>query len=286
MEDKLKFDISSHKMEELKKVELYLLRVFIETCNKLNLTYYVIGGTLLGTVRHKGFIPWDDDIDVAMPRKDYDIWIREAQKLIQDSTVFVQSLLTEEEYFANFAKLRKSDTTFIETSCHNLKINHGVYIDVFPLDYYPDNMFLRLVFDFKKRILTSKINQLFDFKDINYTLTYKIKRIFINFILKTPHIALLKRECLYSSQKSSSLWANFGGAWGKKEIAPIEWFGKGKKMLFEDIEVNVPVKYDKWLNQVYGDYMQLPPVEKRIAHHFTDVIDLRNSYRKYVRSNK
>ncbi len=266
--------------EKLKAIEIDLLRVFISTCKKLNLKYYVIGGTLLGTVRHKGFIPWDDDIDVAMPRRDYEIWINKAQDLIDKDLYFVQTFLTDPYYPSNFAKLRNNRTTFIESSLRHLKINHGVYIDVFPLDYYPQKT---KVFNLKKFCLTSKITQAFDTDVISYSKAKKtIRKLAAILVLGTPFDAVIKREKLYKSVTQGELIANHCGAWGSKEIVPAKWYGDGKILKFEGIDVCVPQKYKSWLHKVYGDYMELPPEEKRVTHHYTEIIDLDRSYTEYM----
>ena len=102
-------------LQELKRVELDILARFIQVCQQLDLRYYILQGTLLGAVRHQGFIPWDDDIDVGMPRADYEIFLREGQKLLGEP-YFVQTFLTDPPFTANFAKIRNSNTTFVETS--------------------------------------------------------------------------------------------------------------------------------------------------------------------------
>ncbi len=272
--------LNQQEMSKLKLIELDLLQIFIKTCNDLGLKYYVIGGTLLGTVRHKGFIPWDDDIDVAMPRKDYEIWIKEAQDLIDNERYFVQTYHSDPYYPANFAKLRNNNTTFIESSLRGLDINHGVYIDVFPLDYYPKNSD---VFRLKQFCLTSKITQAYDTDAITYSKTKKmIRKLASLFVLGTPFDAVRKRENLYRSVTHGKLLANHCGAWGIKEIVPAEWYGEGKLLKFEGIEVSVPCKYRSWLHRVYGDYLKLPPEEKRVTHHYTEVIDLDKSYKEYL----
>lgn len=274
--------LSEIETEKLKTVELALLKEFINVCETLNLTYYVIGGTLLGTVRHKGFIPWDDDIDVAMKRADYEIFISEAQKYLPEY-YFVQSLKSEPDLPYNFCKLRDSRTTFIESSIRKFKINHGIYIDIFPLDFYPDDEKQASVFDRDNYKLTQSIIK-------NYTaphltrcerLKNNIRKIL--FVFNSYKKQIIKREELYKSISDSSLVANLCGAWGRKEIVPKKWFNEVVELEFEGIKVNAPKDYDLWLKQVYGNYMELPPVEKRVAHHYVDVVDFDKSYKFYVK---
>ena len=138
------------QLEKLKRIELNILQEYIKACEILGLNYCLIGGTLLGAIRHKGFIPWDDDIDVAMPRKDYEVFIREAQKVLPNN-LFVQSFLSDSHLPYNFCKVRDNNTTFIETATQKRKIHHGVFIDVFPLDNYPEDKELSQKIQKKKR---------------------------------------------------------------------------------------------------------------------------------------
>lgn len=276
-------------IKKLKQIELKILEQFINICNKENLKYYVLGGTMLGAVRHKGFIPWDDDIDVGMPRDDYEKFLNVAQKYLPKE-YFLQTHVTDMEYPLNFAKIRNSNTTFIETSLNKCNINHGVFIDIFPLDYYPTNNIKSIFFDIYNTILSFRISNVFNLENINYPFYKKIIRKTISSILKIiyPNIksALQKREKLFKLVRESSLVINYCGAWGKKEMVPVEWYGKGIEMQFENLTIKVPTYYDKWLTQVYGNYMQLPPKEKQIAHHYTDVIDYENPYTKYIKRIK
>lgn len=274
-------------LERLKELELELFFAFIECCKKLNISYYLIGGTLLGAVRHKGFIPWDDDIDVGMLRKDYEVFIKEGQKYLPDG-FFLQSRKTDPELLNNFAKIRNSKTTFIESSMKNRNINHGIYIDVFPLDYYPDDVFLQKKIDFKNKVLSIRIRKEFSLPKKNkHNFVFEFFANVLSKILslKYPKVsdALEERDQLYKMFKNSNYIANYGGAWGKKEIVPADWYGEGVEGQFEGIKVRLPKEYDKWLTQVYGDYMQLPPQEKRVAHHYTEVIDTERPYTYYLK---
>ena len=277
----------ANRTRSLQSVELELLKAFIRCCDELGLKYYLIGGTLLGAVRHHGFIPWDDDIDVGMPRADYERFLHHAQPFLPEY-YFVQCRETDPELLNNFAKLRDSRTTFIESSMRHRRINHGVYIDIFPLDHYPETSWKQSVFDFRLRMLGLRIRSAFTLREENK------KNAVIEFGMKAasavlsacyPKVedALDAREKLYRSVANSGLLANLGGAWGKKEIAPAEWFGEGVEGVFEGLPTRLPSEYDKWLKQVYGDYLQLPPPEKRVVHHYADVIDLDRSYTEYMR---
>ena len=121
-------------IKRIQSREMELFRAFISVCEKLELPYFLNAGTMLGAVRHNGFIPWDDDIDVAMLRSDYEIFLSRAQELLPEN-MFLQTIDTDPEYLHNFAKIRHNETTFIESSVKSRHIHHGLYLDIFPLDY-------------------------------------------------------------------------------------------------------------------------------------------------------
>ena len=270
-------ELTAEQLRRLKDIELDLLRQFISVCRELDLTYYVLGGTLLGAVRHQGFIPWDDDIDVGMPRKDYEILLRLGQQHLP-ADYFLQSFESDPEYPANFAKLRKSTTTFVESSMKNCSINHGIYIDIFPLDYYPDQK--EKIFDAKKLMMTLRISDAFSTSGMKPAT--KLLRLFSRILYPTISGAVKKREALFTSVTDGCRIANHCGAWGKKEIMPAQWYGQPVQLNFEGICVNAPGCYHQWLTQVYGDYMQLPPEEKRVPHHFVAAFDTETPYTNYT----
>ena len=273
--------IDEIQMENLKKCELEILKNFIEVCEKLKLKYYLMGGTLLGAVRHQGFIPWDDDIDVGMLRSDYEIFIEKGQELLQEK-YFLQTHVTDKEYPYNFAKIRDTQTTFKETCVRNFDMNHGVFIDIFPLDVYPDKNINKKLLEFKKNFITSRIKEAFYYeKPLLRTSLGKIQLFIAEICYSDYRTAVKKKEKLLKSCKKGNMIANHGGAWGAKEIVPAEWYAEGTMLEFEGIPVRGPKEYKLWLTQVYGDYMKLPPVEKRVTHHYTDVIDVEKSYKYY-----
>lgn len=274
--------LTEKQLQEIKQIELDLLKSFISVCEKLNLKYYVIGGTLLGAVRHKGFIPWDDDIDIGMPRKDYEVFLKRGQALLPED-FFLQCLDSDPDIPFNFAKIRNSNTTFQETSVRKIKINHGVYIDIFPLDFYPTSKNAIWRLKIKKFIFKVRIATVLHIDSLKGKLA-KIAGAILALRYPKYQSAIRKREELYKATSKGGLYANHSGAWGDKEIMPCEWYGDGVCLEFEGLTVCAPKEYDKWLTQVYGDYMQLPPPEKRQPHHYVDIFDLNKSYKEY--SNK
>lgn len=269
---------TAKQLVELKKLETDILREFVTVCEKLNLKYYLLGGTLLGAVRHKGFIPWDDDIDVGMPRADYEIFLKKAKEFLPPN-LFVQSMESDPEYINCFAKIRNSDTTFMESSSAKMNIHHGVFVDVFPLDMYPEGVIQQRITNFKRKWYARRVGCEFVVRDGD-RLQRKLKRFVYRKMFPSLKRILAKREKMYRATRESIYWVNYGG--GIKEIVPAEWYGEGTNVEFEGMQVTAPAEYDKWLTQVYGDYMQLPPVEKRVGHHYVDVIDLKKPYTEYV----
>lgn len=267
------------ELERLKNIELNMLKSFVAICEKHGLRYYALGGTLLGAVRHNGFIPWDDDIDVGMPRKDYNEFLRVAQAELP-SGLFLQNGKTDPDFPLNFSKIRNSNTTFIESAMKNININHGVYIDIFPLDGYKNSVFRKI----KRKILGGKIGMVYGDRP-KQTFTRKIKNVIINTFCKDYRSARDRLDKMYAKYDfdKSKTTANYCGAWGNKEIVPQSVFGKGTVLNFEDLKLSAPEKYGEYLTSLYGDYMTPPPVEKRVARHGTEVIDLDNSYLKHVK---
>lgn len=275
-------------LKELQQVELDILKEFIRVCNELNVKYFLDSGTLLGCIRHGGFIPWDDDIDISMPREDYEIFLKEGQKLLKDK-YFLQTYKTDPEYTMGFAKIRNSETTFIESSVKNLKINHGVYIDIFPLDGYNDKNKIRNFLNKKAFVLYNlQINKKYDFK-ITHKNTIKGKLVLIlsNLLYgrKSVPSLLEKKEKIakeYSINDTGKIYCFFYNTTTDLKM-DSSIFEEGITKKFENIDVIVPKKYDEYLKIMYGDYMTLPPKEKRIAHHYNEVIDLEKSYKKYFK---
>lgn len=273
--------MSSIDLKSLKLTELKILNKFIKICEKNNLRWYLVYGSCLGAVRHGGFIPWDDDIDVAMPRPDYVKFLESAQKDLGNN-MFLQTYETDSEYIYNFAKIRDNNTTFIQTPLKNLNINHGIYIDIFPIDGVPNNIIKRKIRRFYMTCLNLGIYSHF-LKGENMKLRSKLVGLVMKMIFK-PDELLRKRDSIaqkYDFEKSNFI-AVCVGAMREAEVFPKEYFGVGCSWEFENIKVIIPEQYDKYLTNVFGDYMTPPPKERQVTHHGTTIIDLNNPYTFYT----
>lgn len=268
-------------VQALRDCQLEILKVFIEICKKNDLQYFLVHGSCIGAVRHKGFIPWDDDLDVGMPREDYDRFAEIAKAQLPEH-LFFQTYETDPDYPTPFGKIRNSNTTYIEKTSKNLKINHGVYIDVFPLDGVPNSKISRKMQGLKRTAYNISISRAYSLsvapgKNALKRLLIKLIYVMYHDIKKT----VVKRDKLFRKYpySSSRFVSDLGG---HCDIVSKDVFGKGTIGIFEGLEVVLPEKYDEYLTQTYGDYMTLPPTEQQIGHHFYETVDMNRPYKDYI----
>lgn len=274
-------EFSNEELKQLQSLGTEMLWAFIDVCDKLKLRYYVAYGTLLGAVRHEGFIPWDDDVDVVMPRADYEVFLEKATAMLPAHMV-VQNHHTEDASYINFTKIRNINTTFVEKQCRELRIRHGVFIDVFPLDDFTSNPIAKSWYKIQKKALMVRIAQALVWDKRPNPVKELLKKP-LGWIWRDEKVAVEAREKLNRSFSNRDIWINHCGAYGDKEITPAQWYGEGCDLRFEGMTVKAPKEYDKLLTQLYGDYMQLPPEEKRVGHHYTAIFDLDKPYTEYYK---
>lgn len=257
---------------ELRAIQMKIASELAKFCQDHGLQYFLGYGTLLGAVRHNGYIPWDDDIDILMPRKDYAFFLDHFNK--EQIEYRVDSCETNSEYSLPFAKISHKETYLIETSSDCCFEGLGVNIDVFPLDGLPESLWKRRWrMSIRKILLLSLLLKMLYVADKRAALKNLILR--VSKIILTPISAnLLARSVNHLSSKSSFEESDFvvssSGPYGKKDILLRSWFEREVELEFEASMFHAPVGFAKVLSQCYGDYMRLPPVEKRVTHHAFD----------------
>ncbi len=255
---------------ELRKILLELLDFFSVFCEEHSLRYFLGGGTMLGAVRHSGFIPWDDDIDVMMPRPDYNQFIA----LMNNSGNRKYTLLshkTIKNYPFPFAKLQYNGTLLIEGILYEKYQKIGVHIDVFPIDGLPDNLDEReKQFDRIQRYLelnaikTTKIK--WDTVNLKKIVRWLIVNTIMRFISSNTIISQMEERLAKYNYDECNYVASVVGAYGKKELMSFNQVNAYVMKEFETLLLRIPVGYDKYLTDHYGDYMILPPIEKQKGH--------------------
>lgn len=261
LEEEVRCDyLVSKKMKKVWAVELDMLKKVDEICTKYNIKYYADSGTLIGTIRHKGFIPWDDDIDIVMKRDDYNKFLEVAQKELK-SPYFLQTTYTDIDYCRAHAQLRNSSTTGFILADEKTKFNKGIFLDIFPLDELSDSNIKLKIQILELEILWKIINIVMHYdKEEKYSLKHNLFYIFSKLIVS---LVTFKKMFKYY-EKVSSKYNNKGNkrisyiaySRGKdKHIWKKEWFEEIVRMPFENIEINVPKGYDDRLKKEYGDYM-------------------------------
>ena len=251
--------------EELKQIQLDMLLTFDKFCKQNNLRYSLGGGTLLGAVRHKGYIPWDDDVDVMMPRPDYDKFVSSFNGF--NDELYCSAYEIDKSCVIPFAKIYRKNTEIVLSS---LKKRTPIFLDVFPIDGCPSKSetckrhLKRLTFWYTIlffKTVNERGNTLIEFFCFLLSLILPIR------FLQNNIQKLLRK---YSYDKSTIRGA-ISGAYLEKECYDCQVFDKYTRLTFEGYEFMVISKYDEYLTQHYGKYLQLPPKEKQIRTH-TEVV--------------
>lgn len=268
-------------MTELQSKLLGILIWFDSVCQEHKLKYFLLGGTMLGAARHQGFIPWDDDIDVGMPREDYNKLSDVLSNHLDSRYVLETPESSEKDFFYPFSKVYDTSTTLVENTRNRIK--RGIYIDVFPIDGIGNTLE-------ESRKNYKKISKLHHFLLTRVTGIRKgrsfLKNAAVVLIGCIPNCLInnkkilkkLNEACGERSYGDSVYVGNLVGAWQEKEILPKEILGEPTTILFEGVEVFGVKHPDEYLTCLYGDWRKLPPAEKQVSHHDFLVLDLHKSY--------
>ena len=255
---------SMNKVREIQLGELTLLESYIDLCKRHNLRYYALGGTLLGAIRHKGFIPWDDDMDLGMPRKDYEKFLSICGKELPESVI----LRLHDDNLGN--------TSIMDTS---IQIQFGnewcsPFIDIFPLDGYPEDGIHYWVHTNKIKFYRalSKISVIDriherDRGSFENAIVKVSKTLKLNKLLNTSKINKKLQSIIKQyDYETSTMVGNVLGSYRERELARKEVFGEPQLLEFESLQISCHANPDEYLTKIYGDYMQLPKEAERKGH--------------------
>lgn len=277
-------ELTPQELTEWKRIITDVLREFHDLCHRYNLTYYGTGGTAIGAVRHEGFIPWDDDIDVSMPRPDYDRLIEICKNADLGGFELVGPHNTR-NYPVPFIKFCNKNTTLIEMK--SIPCVTGLYIDIFPIDGTSDDV--DEAYRLKKRYerIWNKLEAISNhstFVEYVSLLTNphewgrfitKTVGFFFRPLLRTLFLNRLETIAHRYSYENAHNVIVYSGSYGKREIMPKNIF-EGERIIFpfENTEIPLAHGYKEYLTRIYGNFMELPPIEQRVSHHHHAVVDM------------
>ena len=262
------------QLKEIQEQELIILKECIKIFQKYNIRYYMLGGTFLGAIRHKGFIPWDDDIDIGIPRNDYDKFC----EVVNTELKFPLCLSTYNNDPNNnryHNRIVNKEISFIRDDTLDGRTDN-LWIDIFPLDGMPNNIIFRKLHQFHLLFL----RLLLQYSKFNNGVNIKVKRsLFERILIKLGFV--ISKICHFNTKKrldkidkslrkykydSSNYVVNFMGAYKFKEMFPRVLYENSAEYEFEDIKLYAPADYDKVLTQMYGDYLTPPQTDQRFSH--------------------
>lgn len=260
--------LTQNQLKRLQAIQMDMLLEVKRICTKHNIRYSLIGGTLLGAVRHKGYIPWDDDADIGMLREDYEKFRVVCEEEMDKSKYYFQDDRNTKGYRWGYGKLRRKNTLFLRENQKHLKFGQEIFIDIFPLDYAPDNMMLRRVHMFYcfcvRKALWAPVGMVAE--------KNAFKRMVYKRLSAIPKKQIYKSYYRYINSRKQSKTVRINLFPTNKPYGfPINFFEDLIEVSFENELFMGSKYYDKYLTIKYGDYMKLPPVEKRKVHPVCDI---------------
>ena len=255
-------------LEELKRNQLEMLKDIHVFCENTNICYSLAYGSLIGAIRHKGFIPWDDDIDIWMLRKDYEKFI----KTFNDRNSIYRVICPEidSNFYAPYANVYDTRTILEEYVESHRGFDLGIKIDLFPLDYVPNDekkyRFLSLRAKLLNSILASKNARIARLNGLSPKITCLIKKIIYS-VLSVSFANKKLLDIVSQLNKPQDYIDNFVFQVYPNRKLKTDWFNEFILVDFEDYKFMVPKGYDLILKTIYGDYLKLPPENKRVPHH-------------------
>lgn len=273
---------NSDGLLKLQDAEFEVLLEVRRICEKYKLTYYLSGGTYLGAVRHQGFIPWDDDMDIAIPRSDYQKFVRIVDKELPKGMEF-KSFYTDPEYRHPVARINNNKVHIINHSFKQDRIE-AAWVDIFPLDGMPEINILAQIHKARllwRRVMIGWANYK-NLQELKPNRPWYEKVLMLigrtlkpgRFMNLTNQYRKLEKTLMRYSDISSKVYMNFNGAYRFNSIMSKEsYYGDGALYTFRNEKFNAPENYDAYLTKIYGNYMQLPPEDQRNKHCTEVIVD-------------
>jgi lipopolysaccharide cholinephosphotransferase len=267
--------MSEHGLTQTQALTLDLLKHAIGICDSQGIRYYVGGGACIGVVRHGGFIPWDDDVDLSLPREDFDRFVAYVKSHPEEGYAICDRYSNPNWHFCMCQYVDMESEIEIDLAAE--KRNAHIWIDIFPLDGLPDSGFARWM-QVKHILYLRYLIQLANIKtQVDAHRKRPLAERVVLGVSEALHIGdhidsekdidRLDATCKMYSFYQQMYCGNMLGRYREKEVVPTAFFGEPKKALFEGFPVNIPERTDEYLTALYGDYMTLPPVEQRVAHN-------------------
>ena len=259
-------------LKHIQDINLMILEDFIELCDKNNIEYISAYGTTLGAVRHEGFIPWDDDIDIMMTYEEFEKLLNVMENYNEKYELFC--LEKTPDYCYLCAKFNLKGTKILDEFHQNEEIDYGILMDIFILSNYPDSKVGEYLYSIELNLLKKMIwIEEITYNDIYVSKFKEIMGRFIKVFLKLFQVNKnnIKKKCIKLLKKyddSSDAFCDLGAPYKIKPLSKKILFPP-KKMKFESLEINVPNDYDSYLKIIYGNYMELPPENERHNHSLT-----------------
>ena len=269
-EPRKKIELDSEMLRGLQLVELELLCELDRVCRKHDIPYCIIAGTMLGAVRHGGFIPWDDDADVAMLRADYERFREACAEELDPDLFYFQDHRVTPGYRWGYGKLRRKGTVFLRAHQEHMPYEQGVFIDVFPLDAIPDSRFGRVMTNFAcfcvRKVLWSPVGAVACKKPLAREWFSLLSHI------PEPHAKGLLNSLIARASSRRSHWVRIlMFPTPNREYGYLrEWYETQVPVTFEGVELQGVSDADAYLSFKFGDYMTLPPENQRKSHPVSD----------------
>lgn len=300
-------EISAEDLRRIQLLELDILKEIDRIARKNGLHYTLCGGSLLGTIRHKGFIPWDDDIDVSMVREDYDKFFEACKRDLNHEKYFAQTMDTDPTYQIAFGRILLKNTVFQRAGQEHVKVNNGFFVEIFPRDGLSDNVFIEkiqyiLSFLMRKMLYARmgvRVSKNFIYKLLYWIISHNAKKNaayilkFLNWLSHGEKTSVLicwgtMRRWEKHFRKMGLmqfLWKKIAHIFSKSEnkgkISNRSWFYELEEREFEDMTVMITKHWHEWLSGAYGDYMKIPPETDRQRHKTVSYIDF-GPYKKHI----